>query len=643
MSDELLPFFDRERTFLNQLISEFSDQHKKVASRLRLNVTGGEDPHVQRIIDAFSLLNARIQYKLDDDFPEIIESLMGVLYPHYEHPIPSMSVVQFQPDATKAAAGKPKVVDRGTPLHISKVGIDGEQCDYRTCYDTSVWPFGVHAAQLAVPPWPFPVPAAGKPAQAVLKLELRTFNPDLNFSKCEIGSLRFYLHATHGASALALYQLLFNHTVEIVVASSANDPQPVVLPKSSLAPAGFASHEAALPQSARSFPGYRLLTEYFNFPQKFLFFDIRGLNPATLAHIDNRLEIYFFFNEALPKLSAGVSKENFRLGCTPVINLLEGQTLEAFELDQRHSEYHLKLDSRRKSALEIYAVESVWATTREGDQVEYLPFYGLHHGNGRNAHQTYWKTARRPSDQAGLTGDRGTEVYLSLTDLGFNPLRKSKDRVVVTAALLNRDLPSEIVFGNGSPKFELSEGNAAIAAIHCLTAPTRTIRPPARKGHQWRLLSHLTLNQLSLTAADDKAEALREILKLYDLQDDRRTRELIDAILKVSIEPEVGRYAAPVEDRWSAGESGAASPPGRKPRTVAEASGLCQGMKVSIHIDESNFSDNEGYLLATVLDRFLALYTSINSFTRLVVTSDQRSNQGEIWKWPARAGEKVLL
>ena len=617
MSDELLPYFQQELTFLRHMGQEFAEKHPKIAGRLHLNADGSHDPHVERIVEAFAYLNARIHYKLDDDFPEIVESLLGVLYPHYQQPTPSMAIVQFQLDRSQATRTSGYAVKSGTYLDTEPV--DGEQCRYRTCYPAVAWPFELESASLMARPFQAPVTAKSAPAESVLRLNLQTLDKGLSFGQIEVGTLRFYLHTSQARSAFALYELLFNDTIQIVLASSPDDPQAIPLPKSCLAPVGFSRDEGMFPYSARSFPGYRLLTEYFAFPEKFCFFELTGLNPAQLQRFGNRLEIYLYLKRSSAELERTVSKDNFRLGCAPIVNLFP-QAADPFVLTQRQTDYRIIPDARRISALEIYSIDRVFATSPSDQRVEYLPFYSLRHGIEREAQQTFWKADRRAGNrsQTGLTNDDGTEMHLSLVDLGFTPSAPANWTVEVETTCLNRSLPRRLPSGGGRPTLDLTDGKGAISSITCLTRPTPTLRPVLGQGTRWRLMSHLSLNHLSLAKVGDGAEALREILRLYDTKSDVETRRMIEGILRVQSRRVVGRSSSAIN-------------------------GLCQGMEVSIGFDESKFSGSGVYLFASVLDRFLAMYSSINSFSRLVATSEQRQNQGEVWKWPARAGETVLL
>lgn len=621
MSDELLPYYQNELNFLFASGKEFREKHPKIANRLRLGDDGGRDPHVERIVQAFAYLSARIRHKLDDDFPEVIESLLGVLYPHYQSPIPSMTIVELQLDPSQASRTTGYTLERGALLDSDPV--DDERCRFRTCYPATAWPFEITSTKLIGRPFRAPETRKAAQAGAVLKLELRTLDPGVTFDKMSIDTLRFYLHGGHSRNAFALYELLFNsNLLEVAVCSSASDPEPTLLPPSCLTPVGFGRNEGMFPYSARSFLGYRLLSEYFAFPEKFLFCDLTGLDSRALSRIAGSLEIYLFLKRSSTDLERTVSKDTLRLGCAPAVNLFP-QRADPFRLTQRQTEYRLLPDPRRPGALEVYSVDRVEAISPLNESRDFLPFYSFQHAVDGAEQQTFWQATRKRNP-----ADPGTEVYLQLMDLGMHPAALPDWTINVETTCLNRDLPN----GGGFPHFEPAEGRGAIADIVCLKEPTPTLRPPLGHGMRWRLLSHLSLNHLSLAQGDgslaagvDGTDALREILKLYAVvrnqetqQIDPEAQKIIEGILKVTSRRAVGR---------SAGAKGV----------------FCQGVRVELELDEGGFSGSGVYLFASVLDRFFGLYASINSFTRLVAKVKHGRRQEETWQWPDRVGEKTLL
>jgi type VI secretion system protein ImpG len=544
--------------------------------------------------------------------------MLGVLYPHYQAPTPSMAVVQFNLDRTQAELTAGYRVPRGTTIETEPV--DGERCHYQSCYDTTLWPLQVETAALQGRPYEAPNTRFSAQAPAVVHLRLATFSEAVKFGQFGCKALRFFLHAGEAHNIYLLYELLFNNTMEIALAGSPRDTKPFILPKSAITAVGFARDQAVLPYSSRSFAGYRLLSEYFSFPEKFLFFELQGIDPRYLQHVGSRLEVYFYLNRTSAELERQVSSDTFRLGCTPMVNLFTMRA-DPFVLSHTQTEYRVIPDARRAAAVEIYSIDKVTATSPAGEQTEFAPFYSFKHAVERAEQNTFWHATRRPNiaavDERGEE-DASTEMYLSLVDLNFTPTIPPEWTVDLEVTCVNRDLPRQLPFGGGRPELELPGGKGPISRAVCVVHPTPTQRPPLNARALWRVISHLTLNHLSL--ADDKegVEALREILKLYDTKNSPESRALLEGVAGVKSRRVVGRVSGPL-------------------------GGFCRGMEVNLLLDEEKFHGSGAFLFASVLDRFLGLYTSINSFSKLVVTTRQREAQGEVWRWPLRTGEQVLL
>ena len=611
MSEELLPYYNRELAFIRRMGAEFAATHPKIAGRLQLGPDAVEDPHVERLIEAFAYLNARTRYKLDDDFPEITSALLDVLYPHYQNPVPSMAIVQMVLDRGQGQLTTGYTIPRESAVETE--AIDGEPCRFRTTYPVTLWPIEVASANLASRPFSAPVVPWLAKSTAVIRLQLRCLAPEMKFGALAMDRLRFFLKG-QAQHVFPLYELIFNNTLGIALANSATDPQPVLLDKRCVQSVGFERNQGMLPYATRSFLGYRLLTEYFAFPEKFLFFDLGGLSPRTLAAAGGTLEIFFYLDRSTQDLEQNVAADTFQLGCTPVVNLYR-HLAEPIALEHTQTEYRVVPDARRPLAAEVYCIQRVTATSPDNQSVEYQPFYSIKHGRSTNERQAYWHATRRPAAHGERGGDRGTEVFLSLVDLGFTPFAPADWTLSVETTCLNRDLPHRLPFGGGQPLLRLVEGGP-LSRVECLTRPTATLRPALRRGALWRLISHLSLNHLSLADYEDGADALREILKLYDFADSAQTRSIIDGILSVRSRRVVGRT----------GDGGG---------------GFCRGIELALHFDEERFTGNGVFLFAAVLERFLGLYCSINSFSRLVATTNQR--EGEMRRWSPRAGETVLL
>jgi len=605
MSADLLTYYERELSFLRHMGAEFAAKYPKIASRLLLEADRSEDPHVERLIQAVAFLAARVHHKLDDDFPELTDALLGVLYPHFLAPLPSMSIAQFvlDPDQGKLTSGYR--IERGTMLYSPPV--NGAPCRFRTCYPATLWPLEVVSARFDTPDRFSSAPKAA----AVLRLELRCLGGAL-FSELELDSLRFFLH---GETSLvyALYEIVLNNTsqVQLRPAQEEKESQPLVLSPRGLRPVGFDPDEGMLAYTARSFLGYRLLQEYFTFPEKFLFFEVHELNRAVRAGFRDRMEILLFLDRA-PRLEQPISADTFRLGCTPIINLFE-HIAEPIRLTHAQTEYLVIPDARRQNVTEVYSVNDVInASPYLPEPVHFKPFYSFKHIADRERQQTFWYAIRRPSPRK---GDTGTEVYVSLVDLNFKPTVPAAETLTLHVTCTNRDLPGKLPFGGEQGDLSL-EGAAPLSRIRCLKKPTETLRPSLRRGARWRLLSHLTLNYLSI--GEGGREALQEILQLYDFSSNSPViQQQIAGITKLTSRRVVGR---PPSMAWN---------------------GFCRGLEVNIEFDEEKYVGSSVFLFASVLEKFLGLYASINSFSQLIATTQQHKEP--VKRWPPRAGEQTLL
>jgi type VI secretion system protein ImpG len=623
MRDELYGYYERELTFLRQMGAEFAQKYPKVAGRLQLEPNECDDPHVERLIEAFAFLAGRVHLKVDDEFPEVTESLLNVLYPHYLAPIPSMSIAQFMLNPVDGAVTGGHTVDRGTQLYSPFVKGRSTRCRFRTCYPVDLWPLEVTSASLESLD---PADAHGKWAEAVVRIGLRSLGggplSELRRGgegqQRPIDRLRFYLNG-EPQLVYPLYELLFNNLVRVELRPADAQPGAAEAPPApipgGLRAVGFEPDEGLLPYTPRSFAGYRLLTEYFAFPDKFLFFDVTGLDEAARAGFGARFEIAIFLRNVSRIHSSNVAARTFQLGCTPVINLF-GKDAEPIRLSHQKHEYRIVPDAHHQMTTEIYSIESVVAIAPGQEKSrEFHPFYSLRHAYARDQEPAFWYATRRPSQRE---NDPGTEVYLSLVDLKFDVCAPASEVVTVRTLCTNRDLPGELDFDGPEGVLDI-EGAAPVSRLRFLKKPTSTLRPPPRRGAHWRLISHLSLNHLSVVGGDGRGapDALQEILLLYDFMDSAATRRQIAGIEKVTSRRVVRQTGSRI------------------------GTGFVRGVETTVEFDEEQYVGSGVFLLAAVLERFLGLYVSVNSFSQLVAKTRQR--EGYLKQWQPRAGEQTLL
>lgn len=611
MADELLPYYEKELAYIRQLGARFAKEHPKIAGRLGISPDTIEDPHVSRLIESFAYLNARVHHKLHDDFPELSDALLSVLFPHYQCPIPSMSIAHFMPDEDQLE-GKYELPAK-TLLETEQ--FQGETCKFSTVYDTELLPLVVEEARLLGRPFATPGANNIRGAGGVLRLQLRSFNEAISINELRPQRLRFYLKG-QAQHIYPLYEMLMNECQHIVITTSESDVTPIYAGKHLLKPVGFAEDEGLLPYPASSMLGYRLLTEFFVFPEKFLFVDIEGLDKYIPANATSELNIYIYLNQSNIELEHNISEQTFVLGCTPVINLFEHKA-DPIKVDHAREEYQIVPDIRRPQGFEVYAVNQVIAAGSDGSQTPFIPLYGLKHEHLDSNQQAFWFAARRSAKLGTQARDDATDVFLTLVDLSFNPNIPDDKTLLVETLCSNRNLPAKLPYSLEQPKLQCINAAPPCEKIRFLIQPSATIRPPMRDGARWRLLSHLNLNHLSITGAKDATNALKEILRLYDFKDSSASRALIDSIVSLS--------ARPVN----------------APLNIDGRTTLCRGLEMELLIDDLHFTGSSSFLFASVLEHFFGLYCSINSFTRLLVK--RKNKEGFLKKCSPRAGEKTLL
>ncbi len=522
--------------YLREQGVDFARQYPKIAGRLRLGPDQSDDPMVARLVESIAFLNARIRHKLDDDFPEIAEAMLNVLYPHYLRPVPTMAIVQCTVDPAQGGLTGGYTIPRGTMIESEP--IDGESCRFRTGYPLTLWPIELVNAQLVGRPFKA---AYSPPTNAgwLLDIHLECTTPKQTFEALAPGTLRFFLLGK-AQYVYELYEALFVNVKDVALAASLSDTNAQPMGSGCLRQVGFAADEAMLPYSPRSFGGYRLLTEFFAFPSKFLFFDVEGLDARALRGVGSSLHILFYFDRLPRGLEPSfVTASSFQLGCVPVVNLYRKRA-EPVQLTQTQTEVRVNPDVRRPLAHEVYSIDRVTATSPVGAVVEYQPFYELKAPLRTPEEQSYYYAARRTPPPSDVHRDPGTEVYLTLVDREVRPTAPADETLHVETTCLNRDLPSRLPFGVGRPRLQLTIA-APVARVICLTPPTPTLRPPLGRGVLWPLISHLTLNHLSISDAEDGAAALRAILLLYDFADSIDTRKMIEGLVSVTSRRVVGR------------------------------------------------------------------------------------------------------
>ncbi|QJE02024.1 type VI secretion system baseplate subunit TssF [Massilia forsythiae] len=612
--EQLLPYYEQELGFLRRYAREFAERYPKIAGQLQVGGEVCEDPHIERMIESFALLNSRIAKRLDDDYPEFTEALFEVLYPHYLRPFPSCSIARmdFAGTAQMTAAGE---IARGTQLTTRPVR--GGACTFRTAYPVTVAPLALSRAVFSpIVDAPEAVrlpPGAG----SAIAVTLAATSAQAPLRQLNLQRLRVFIDGEPSFCA-ALRDALFMRGVAAYVEAD-NDGRWLRLPAIPVLPAGFGEDEALIQFSARSHPAYRLLTEYFCFPEKFNFFDIDmhavgALVPSGCRTLTLHLALGGLrADSAGARLLGNLSAANLLLGCTPVVNLFR-QHGEPIRLTHTAASYPVLADARRAYGFEVQSIDSVHLVkqTPQGESiVEFRPFYSLRHGQAPDRSGHYWIMRR---DALLAEKSPGYETQISLVDIDFDPAEVETDTLSIELTCTNRDLPALLPYGTRGGDLFL-EGGSSVRSIVFLRKPTLSQRFDNGRGAHWRLISHLSLNHLSLSGGG--VDALREMLTLYDLPRSPTSQRQIGGIAAVE------HKAATA---WLPGNPFAC---------------LVRGIEVRLAIDEEAFVGSGIDAFAHVVERFLGLYVHANSFTQLVIVSNKTG--GELLRCLPRSGDLSLL
>jgi type VI secretion system protein ImpG len=624
MDPLLLKYYNRELQYLREMGGEFAEEFPKIAGRLGLNAFECADPYVERLLEGFAFLAARVQLKVDAEFPRFTQHFLEMVFPYYLSPIPSMAIAQLMPDLNEPSLQNGMRIPRGSQLR-SQIG-KGEQtaCEYSTAHDVTLWPLLLDEAEYlssanAVANLCTP---SRQGLKAGLRLRLRS-TAGLQFNHLALDNLTVFLRGEDLAPLL--YEQLVANVMDCVVQSGRRSlSQGISIGARAINRTGFKDDQALLPRTARSFRGYRFLQEYFAFPERFLFVELSGLQPAVRRCEDNMLDLIVLFDRGNPQLFDAVDASHFNLFCTPAVNLF-AKRADRIHLSPRLSEYHIVPDRTRPMDFEVYAVtEALGFGPRAEPEITFLPFYEVKDRSSYRRNQAFYtlfREQRRPSTKQRRYGVRssyiGSEVFLSLVDAQEAPFSSSLKQLGLQLLCTNRDLPLQMPLGVGQSDFTLQSG-APVASIRCLAGPTRPRASNFRKETAWQAISHMALNYLSLVDNDQQqgAAALRQLLMLYADTSDPTIRKQIDGIVSIRSQPVVRRIDTP------------------GPITFG------RGLELTISCDESAFEGSGIILLGSVLEQFFARYVSINSFTETVMQSTDR---GEIMRWPARIGRRNTI
>jgi len=623
MEAKFLEFYNQELKFIRETGAEFAKEYPKIAGRLGLDGFDCSDPYVERLLEGFAFLSARIHLKLDASFPKFTQHLMEQLFPTFLQPSPSMIITQFNPDFEEGSLAEGVSIPRQTALH-SLLG-KGEQtaCEYRTSHEVTLWPIKltqaeyINAQELAS--YTAKTSLSFTPKSGVM-ITLESA-PGVKFSEISLDSLMLHIRGTE-SFPLYLFESLFKGYQGCLYKSNGNmwrKQQEIT----KITAHGYDKEDALLPYCNKQFDGFRLLKEYFAFAKRYLFLSIDNLQSTLSQCNEEKIQLLFLLDHNDPRLENLVSADNFSLHCTPAINLFPKRA-ERINVSRINNDFHVVPDKLRPLDFEVCTIENIKGFSSGVEPTtQFLPLYGADdaHINRHNAYYTTTRDTRSLNVNQRKFGHRssyiGTEVYLSLVDPKNAPYADNLRQLSVDTLCCNRDLPLMMPLGKGKTDFTIDTG-APCESVRCVGEPTRPNSPLSEGNVAWDLINQLSINFLGITDNDSTSALtkLKTLLGLMMNKKDHAQTKQIDGIIALKTHQITSRlpFAGPI----------------------------CfgRGVAIEITVDELAYEGNSIFMLGMILDQFFAQYVSINSFTQLVLNS---SDSREIYRWPIRIGLRSAI
>jgi type VI secretion system protein ImpG len=633
MDPRLLRLYSDELTHLREMGAEFAEAFPKVAGRLGMEGMEVSDPYVERLLEGFAFLTARVQLKLESEQPNLIAHLLESTYPNFLAPVPSMVVARLAVDPADPNLVRGFIVPRGTAL-VSEVprGQD-TRCRFTTAHAVTLWPLELLSVRIGTQPGDLPVGRMPElfGTRSALRIRLKT-GGGVPFRQLGLDALPLFLSGPDD-EAFRLHELLLGAAGGTLVrGAGAPFARAQWRGPASVRPKGFAADESLLPESLRAFSGYRLLQELAAMPHRQLFVELADLRERLAAIDGDEAEIVVLLQRADGGLEPLVDTESLALFATPAVNLFR-KRLDRIQLGTGSWEYHVVPDRTRPMDHEVHSLASVTGFgTGKVAQQTFRPLYATDDttadgAGGRAAGgDGYYVVRRVPrllSPRQRQNGARtsyiGEEVYLSLVDPAHAPYRDDVRQLSLTAWVTNRDLPLLLPQrgADGASAWTL-DAPGPVQRVDVLRGPTRPVtrRPVGELG--WQLVSHLALNHLALVGEtrEQAAAAVRRMLALYAPPEDAGWARQVEGVVGVTVRSTVRRlpFDGPI--------------------------GFGTGIAIRLELDELAFQGTSAFAFASALERFFARHAAINSFTQTTLATPQR---GEVVRWPPRAGMRETV
>ena len=608
--EDLLPHYERELAMLRRSLHDFAARYPKIAARLAISGEHSDDPHVERMLQSFALLAARIDTRLHDEYPEFTESMLEALYPQYLRPYPSCSIVEFDIEGLFEGLSGPVKIARGTDV-VTKV----QSCRFRTAYDVTLAPMRITSARYR--------PSASAPANASLSpdtagliaITFASASTAAGLNAIAPSKIRLHVHGQREIVTALTDTFLLRATKAFVEADGSGRWIP--LERLPIAAVGLGSDDALIDEGSEASAPFQLLAEYFAFPDKFDFVDLDAGSMLAAAGRCKTLTLHVAVEGLHEDSWAGrrvsqLSERHLKLFCTPIVNLFPTKA-EPIKIDALTHSYVVTAKAQKSSEaadVEVYSVDAVYPEKQSASGPSaFQPFFGLMHGSAAALSGPYW-VARTEEDN----DHRGSrEMKLAFVGLDGQPAAVPVTQVALDVTCTNRSLPATLPYGAAAGDLVV-EGGSVAGRLVMLRRPTESVRAQHSNDSLWRLLAQFTPHAMALST--EGLDEIKRLLRQYSALSPTPARH-IEGIAFVGSRSKM---------QWI---------------VMDPCPSLVRGIEVTLAVDEQAFSGCSISAFIDVMDRLFAPFAPENSFVQLVVVT--KSTGAILRRCEPRQGAVALL
>lgn len=605
--EQLTDYFKAELADLRNDAIEFAKKHQDIASELAISDYNGEsrDPHVEMLLQSFAWMTGRLRQNLEAETQQLPAMMLQQLYPQLVSPMPSMSIMECDVNGADAdfVDGYPFQGERlFEPTQLAdNTGLPQELslCRFSSCHQQTLWPVKVKQVKRAPLNKNKDALTYFPKTQSILGVDICAMPEGKAFDQPVTQPLRFYINLAP-TEKYRFYDFLAKHFIGLVVYDE-HQNRVKKLDKSVLSFAGFGDNERCLPATKQQDFALTLLLDFMNFPEKFMFFDLSGLEQINIG---TGLSIKMLFSQPFPS-GLNFQGHSLKLNCIPVVNLFT-KTTEPVPLTLKDYRYKLYPSREHYNAFEIYRINQVFSMNRRGESRQLMPFFSLSHPASK-ASDYRWKYQIEPSQNKRFTG---TETFISLFNKEFDRDTPQGETIYAQTLCCNRAMSERFPVGQA---FKVI-GSSPISNARLVIRPTRYRGVKSNHQHMWKVLSHLSAYYVSLTDNHLAQRTLTAILDLYADADNPMNQQYIDSIESFEAHQDV----YPVQKHgWR---------------------GYYHGVNFKLTLKPKDYDAISPMLFGNVLTQFLALFNHVNAFVRMELSI---GNQ-KVHEWKPICGHKKL-